>query len=138
MYMERWSILSDIVKNVWYNQHPTGHCGLEVKAPEERYSIKIYKNYRLEREVKDISFYLNYKRLAQDYLDIFEGVMSDVICAAKYDEKSELGITYLRTPKMRRQDRCRKAEHKAPIMEDCYKPMNVLFLFCILWSSSKG
>ena len=41
--MGRWSILSNIVKYVQYNQHPIGHNGLEVKAPEERYGTMIYK-----------------------------------------------------------------------------------------------
>ena len=41
--IERYSILKGIVKYVQYNQHPIGHYGVEVKAPEERYSTKMYK-----------------------------------------------------------------------------------------------
>ena len=58
-----------------------------------------------EREVKQISFDLNSERLKQDYLDVFEGVMSDVICTAKYDENSDIGTTYLGIFIMRRQDK---------------------------------
>ena len=33
--MEKWSILSDVVKYVQYNKYPIGHYESEVKAPEE-------------------------------------------------------------------------------------------------------
>ena len=42
--MERWSILSEIVKYVQYNQHSLHYYGLEVKAPKERSSTQMYKN----------------------------------------------------------------------------------------------
>ena len=48
--MEKWSILSDAVKYVQHNQYPTGHYELEVKAPEERYGTKMYKNYKMVKE----------------------------------------------------------------------------------------
>ena len=37
MQMKRWSILSDIVNYLEYNQHPIGYYGLDVKAPEGTY-----------------------------------------------------------------------------------------------------
>ena len=41
--MEKWSIPSDVVKYVQYNQYPISHYELEVKASEERFATKIYK-----------------------------------------------------------------------------------------------
>ena len=38
---------------------------------------------------------------------------------AKYDENSNIGMIYIGTSKMGRQDEL-KAECKVPIMEDCY------------------
>ena len=49
---------------------------------------------------------------------MFEGVKSDVIYSAKYDENCNIGTTYLGASRMRRQDEL-KAEHKTPITEDC-------------------
>ena len=72
-----------------------------------------------EREIKEISFDSNTESLKQGYLDIFEGVISDVMHTAQYDENINTGTTYLEMPKMKRQDDL-KAEHKAPITEDCY------------------
>ena len=62
--MEKWSILNDTVKYVQYNQHPIGYYDFEVKAPEERYGTEMYKRLQVgEREIKELSFDLNYERL---------------------------------------------------------------------------
>ena len=118
--IEKWSILSDVVKYVQYNQYPTGHYELEIKGLEERYGTKMYNKLQdSEREIKEISFDIHTESLKQDYLDMFEGVKSDVIYTAQYAENSNIGTTYLGMPKMIRQDDL-KAEHKAPITEDCH------------------
>ena len=67
----------------------------------------------------------NNESLKQDYQDIFEGIKSNTMYTAQYDENSAIGTTYLRMPKMRRQDEL-KAEHQAPITEDCYIPGKLL------------
>ena len=118
--MEKWSILSDVVKYVQYNQHTIGHYELEVKVPEERYGTKMYnKLWDPEREVKEVSFDPESERLTECILDVFEGVKSAIIYTAKYDENNDKGMTYLGKSKTRRQDEL-KAEHKAPITEGCY------------------
>ena len=48
-----------------------------------------------EREMKEISFDSKAESLKQDYLDIFEGVRSDVMYTAQYDENHYIGTTYL-------------------------------------------
>ena len=69
-----------------------------------------------EREVKEISFDPNSERLKHEFPDIFEGVKSDVMYTAKYDENSDIETTYLGSSTMRRQDEL-IAEHKAPITD---------------------
>ena len=50
--LEKWSILSNVEKYVQSNQYPISFYKLEVKAPEEGHGSKMYKSYRI---VKDIS-----------------------------------------------------------------------------------
>ena len=69
-----------------------------------------------EREVKGMSFGSNIDNLNQKYLDIFEGVKSDVACTVQYVENSRIWTNYLRMSKIKRQDEL-KAEHKIPITE---------------------
>ena len=66
------------------------------------------KSYRIVEERSRKSFDSNTESLKQDYLDIFEGVKSDVIYSVQYDESSDLGTTYIGIPKMRRQDEWKK------------------------------
>ena len=66
-----------------------------------------------ERVIKEISFDSNTESLKQHCLDIFEGVKPDVMYTTQYDENSNIGKTYLRMPKIRRQDEL-KVEQKAP------------------------
>ena len=132
MQKERWSELYDIVQYLQYNQHPIGHYGLEVKASEDRYDTKMYKKLQNgERQVKEISLDPNSLRLKQDYLDIFEGVRSDVIYTAKYAENRDIGTTYLEITKIRRQDEL-KAEYKVPIIEDCFMPGKLMDVTVII------
>ena len=69
--------------------------------------------------------------MKQDYLDIFEGVKSDVRCNMM--KNSDIQTTYLGMPKMRRHDES-KTGHKAPITEDWYIPSNLLDgTVCKIW-----
>ena len=78
-----------------------------------------------ERELKEIWFDSNTGSLKQGYLDIFEGIESDVMYTAQCDKNCDIGTTYLGMPKMTNQDDL-KAEHKTPITEDCYMPSKML------------
>ena len=56
MQMDKSPVLSDIGKYMQYNQHPIGHYGLGIKAPEQRYTNKMYKRSQDGvSEVKEIS-----------------------------------------------------------------------------------
>ena len=120
MMMEKWSILSDVVKYVQYNQYQIEHYELEVKVPEEWYGTVMYKRLQdSERDVKEVSYNSNSESLKQEYLHIFEGVNSGIVYTTQYDDNNNIGTTYLDMSRMRRQDEW-KAEHKPPITEDCY------------------
>ena len=119
MQMKQWPILSAAIKNVQYNQHLLGHYGLEVNTSEERYGTKMTERLQDGQErVKNVGFNLHSERLKHDYLDVFLGVKSYVLYTARYDENWDIGITYLGTSSIRRQDELR-LEHKMPITENC-------------------
>ena len=100
MQKEKWSMLSDIIKYVQYNQYP---IVLEVKGQEVRNDTKKDKKLQNgEREMKEISFDSYIESLKQDYLDILQSVKSDIMYAAQYEKNSDIGTTYLEIPKMRR------------------------------------
>ena len=109
MQRERWSILSDVVKYVDYNEHPIDHYRLEVKVPEEKYGIKMYKSLQDgQQEVKEIGFDPYSERFKQNYLAVLGKVKSDIMYTAIYNENSDIWTTYLGTSIMKRHDKLKQ------------------------------
>ena len=83
VYMVTWSVLSDVVKYVQYNQYTIGHYKLDVKTTEERYGTRMHKRLQnSEREIMKVNYDSNVESLKQEFLDIFKGVKSDVMYTA--------------------------------------------------------
>ena len=59
------------------------------------------------------------EKLRGKYLDVFEGVRSDILYTTKSDENSELGTTYLGRIDITRSDKI-KAEERFRISEQGY------------------
>ena len=57
--------------------------------------------------------------LKGEYLDVHEGVMSEILYTTKFDENSNLGKADLGAENMTKSDKI-KAEEKFPISEDGY------------------
>ena len=66
--------------------------------------LRCIKSYRMVKERSKKCYDSKTKSLKQDYLDIFEGVKSDIMCTTQYDKNSDIGTTHLGMPKVRRQD----------------------------------
>ena len=54
-----------------------------------------------------------------DYLDLYEGIQSEVISTTRFDENSDLSTTYLDRTDMTRASKI-KAEETLPILEQGY------------------
>ena len=47
-----------------------------------------------QREIKETTFESNTESLKQNYLDILEGLKSNIMYTAQYHENSDIGTTY--------------------------------------------
>ena len=63
---------------------------LDVKAVN-RYKIKP----DMGREFKELDFGITPLKLQEEYMDIYEGIHSDIICSNRFDENSDISTTYL-------------------------------------------
>ena len=94
--MEQWSILSNIVNYVHYDRNPKNFYDLDVKAVDQKDHRKIYDRLKDEdRQVLELDFCNNPDKLQGEYLDIYEGVKSEVLSTIRFDENSDLSTTYL-------------------------------------------
>ena len=93
--MESWSILSDLVKYVQYDESDNlNNVNFD--------SLKYYINEDIFIEIKEqemlkasIDFSGMSEKVKSDYLDVYDGVYAEVISTNRFDEDTDLSTTYL-------------------------------------------
>ena len=118
--MENWSILSDNVKYIQHDEGSKTTHNLDVKTLAYRQHKKLYHSVKGEEsQMLDIHFESNPGIMRSNYLDMYGGIHADVVCTNRFDESSDLSMTYLGKTKMTRERKV-KAEEKFPILGQGY------------------
>ena len=111
--MRNWSIFSDNVRYVQHEQMTPQN--LNIYTLDYRHHKELYlKLKEEERETLDIDFGIHPDVLKSKYLDMYEGVNTEMVHANKFNENSDLSMTYLGQTKMSRDTKI-KAEERFPI-----------------------
>ena len=72
------------------------------------------------REFKELDFGLTPHKLQEEYLDVYEGIQSDITSSNRFDENSDIRTTYSgKVESKGSQDKLR-AEESFPILENGY------------------
>ena len=94
--IEQWLILSNVVNYMQYARNPKPVYDLEIKTVDQRNHRKIYERLKEEdRQILKLDFGDAADKLRKEYLDMYEGVQSEVINTTRLDENSNLSMTYL-------------------------------------------
>ena len=88
--MEQWSILSNVLNYVQHSRFNSMNYTLAVKAMN-RYKSKPDVN----REFKELDFGTTPQKLQEEYMDIYEGIHSDIISSNRFNENSDISTTYV-------------------------------------------
>ena len=89
-HMEQWSILSNVVNCIQFDRDPKNSYDLDVKAIYQKSHRKIYDRLKEEdRQILELDFGNNPDKLRGEYLNMCEGVQSEVISTTRFDENSE-------------------------------------------------
>ena len=113
--MEQWSILSNLLNYVQHSKFNTmSHC-LNIK-PVNRYKIKPNE----EKEFMEVDFGTNSQNLQDEHLDVYEGIQSDIVSSSRFDENSDISMTYLGKIGQEESQNKLKAEESFPILENGY------------------
>ena len=112
--MEQWSILSNVLNYVQHSRFHSMNHTLDVKA------VKKYKHKPSmdNREITELDFGTMPQKLQEEYMDIYEGIHSDIVSSNRFDKNSDLSTTYLGRVDKRNQQL--KAEESFPISEHGY------------------
>ena len=113
--MEQWSILSNLLNYVQHSRFNTMSHSLNIK-PVNRFKVKPNE----EKEFREVDFGTNSQNLQDEYLDVYEGIQSDIVSSSRFDENSDISMTYLGKTGQEESHNKLKAEESFPISENGY------------------
>ena len=91
--MEQWSNLSNTLNYIQYNRYPKSFHSLGVSAVNKYGKNPCTKEE--ERDILELDFGQMSDILKEEYLDMYEGIQSEIISTTRFDENSDLSTTYL-------------------------------------------
>ena len=114
--MDQWSILSNKLNCIQYDRHPKNYHSLAINVVN-----KCRKNPCTieERDISDLDFGQTLDILWEEYLDVYEGIESEILSTTRFDENSNISTTYLGKADRSKNNKI-KAEESFPISEQGY------------------
>ena len=119
--MEQWSILSNVLNYVQHSKFNSMNFTLNVR-PVNRYKVKL----DMGKEFRELDFGIVPQNLQEEYLDVYEGIQSDIVSSSTFDENSDISTTYLGKIESKESQDKLKAEESFPISENGYTPGRLL------------
>ena len=120
--MEQWSILSNILNCIQHGTFHTMKQMLDVKAVNK---YKHKPDTEGGKEFRELDIGSTPLKLHEEYLDIYEGIQSDIVSATRFNENSDLSKTYLDRVDKGSNGKL-KAEESFPILEHGYTTSKLL------------
>ena len=93
--MEQWSILSNVVNCVQYEKYPKNFQSLNVSTLNKENYKRSMKPEEEQSQKLDLDFGDTSEKLKGEYLDVYEGIQSEILSTTRFDENSDLNMTYL-------------------------------------------
>ena len=115
--MEQWSILSNVLNYVQYDRYPKNYHNLSVNAVNKCGKTSNIKEE--ERGMLELNFGHTPDKLREEYLDVYEGIQSEILSTTRFDENSDISTTYLGKIDKSRNNKI-KIEESFPISEQGY------------------
>ena len=88
--MEQWSILSNLLNYVQHSKFKSMNHSLNIKQVN-RYKIRPNE----EKEFREVDFGTTLQNLQDEYLNVYEEIQLDTVSSSRFDENSDISMTYL-------------------------------------------
>ena len=115
--MEQWPILSNTLNYIQYDRHSKNYHSLWISAVNKCRRNTCTKEE--ERDMLESDFGQTPGILREEYLDVYEGIQSEILSTTRFDENSDLSTTYIGKA-VRYKNKKIKAEEFFPISEQGY------------------
>ena len=113
--MKNWSILSDNVRYIQHDEKSKTPHKLDLNTLDYHQHKELYHKLKGEKShTLEVDLGINPETLKSNYLEMYDGVHPEMVYTNRFDENSDLSMTYLGQTKMTRETRI-KAEEKFPI-----------------------
>ena len=89
--MEQWSVLSDVLNYVQPSRFHSMNHTLDIKAVN-KYKSKPNTD---SREFRELDFGVTPQKLQEEYMDIYEGIHSEIVSSNRFDENPDISMTDL-------------------------------------------
>ena len=107
--------MSNVLNYVQHSKFNSIIHTLNVK-PVNRYKVKP----DMGREFRELDFGTISHNLQEEYLDVYEGIQSDIVSSSRFDENSDISTTYLGKIENKESQDKLKADESFPISENGY------------------
>ena len=114
--MEQWSILSNVINYVQYSKSPKNFHAMSVKSTNKNKINIGRKQGERDRPTSEVSLVDTSDRLTEEYLDRYKGVKSEILVTTRFNQNTDLSMTYLGETSMIRDHKI-AAEEKFPMSE---------------------
>ena len=98
---------------IQYDRHPKNYHSLGISTVNK---CRNNLDMKEERDIKELDFGLTPNILKEEYLDMYEGIQSEILNTTRFDRNSDLSTTYLGKSDSSKNDKI-KAEESFPISE---------------------
>ena len=113
--IEQWSILSNVLNYVQHSRFHSMNHTLDIKAADKYKSRPNIDN----KEFKELDIGATPQKLQEEYMDMYEGIHSEIVSSNRFDENSNISTTYLGRADKETQHKL-KEEESFPISEHGY------------------
>ena len=90
--MEQWSILRNVLNYVQHARYYTSNQTIDIKTVDKH---KNTLGTSREEESVELNFESTPIKPCKDYLNVYEGIQSEIVNTSRFNENSDLSMTYL-------------------------------------------
>ena len=116
--IEQWSILSNTLKYIQYDWHQKNYHNLSISAINKYRKAPCTKEEE-QKHMLELDFGQMLDILMEEYLDVYDGIQSEILNTTRFDENSDLSTMYLGKADKSKNNKI-KAEQSFPISEQGY------------------
>ena len=118
--MEQWLILSNKLNYIQHSQLNSMDHSLDIRPINKHKSQPNDSNSSPIQEFREVDFGKDPQNLQNEYLDVYEGIQSDIVSSNRLNENLDISITYLGQIEQKGSQNKLKVEESFPISESGY------------------